>query len=239
MSETLDETSDAREVEAGAVDEPEARAEPEAEVAAPTPASAEVDWNNVENLRAAAQHLQSLGYTIAQAEQPQPEASEPPAFVDEFGQLDPQGFQAFLAHRDSQLVNAILERFAPVERYTLRAQQAEDERQIAGTVSSVVADAGLELDDAGTQAVRGIAYVLGQNAGVNDPRQATKLATDWLAARDKAQATAAVRAYQESIGQVAATPGEPSAAGGGLRMEPKPSSYDEIIAKYEGRIATV
>jgi len=62
-------------------------------------------------------------------------------------------------------------------------------------------------------------------------------AAQWLATERKKAGEAAVLNYRKQIGEIADTPAEPSAGGGGgLAMEEKPKTYDQIIAKHLGRL---
>lgn len=235
MSETLDETIDDVEVAAGAetdTSDEVARADEPEDVAAPAPAP--IDWNDPELQARIAQQSQQETLTLLERlgvvsfDQPQPEG--PPApdpLSDTYAQDLEKWFEAKSAAQN-----------APFQEYVQTQQKAQNNAVIDGELSAAAQAA--KIDDADTGVLRSLALHFAEQpeyarygATIEGVQATAKAAAEWVAARDKAKADAAVLNYRKQIGEIQDTPAEPSAGGGGgLGIEQKPKTYDEIIAKY-------
>lgn len=241
MSETLEETEVIPEVEAGAVDAeatPGSVTEPEAE-ATPTPApEPEIDWGNIETLRAAAEHFERLGFTLTPAqvealEQTQDEVPPPDPFADDYPAQLERWYEARSA-KDT----------APFRDYIAAQQSGQTDAAIDGLLSSVADE--FKLDGVDATRLRPIADSFADEgarqfpfSGAQAAQYAARKGAEWLANERKTAGDAAVTAYRKSLGEITDSPAEPSAGGGGaLTIEPRPKTYDDIIAAHVSRLGS-
>lgn len=237
MSETLEEAPVDTAVEtADVVDSPvDAGAETAAAVepAAVADAAPGIDWNDIETLRTAYGVLQQhglMGQPAAGQTQGLPEIPAPDPFADDYSEQLERYNQAQLARE-----------LAPLREFVQAQQEAQRENAIGGLLSSVAEGAKLNLDDGDHGAFRSIADSFASEGAQRFPfngpqaaQHAAQRAAEWLSSRDKKSGEAAVAAYKASLGGVTDT--EPGVTGGAMTLEPKASSYDEIIAKHVGRL---
>lgn len=147
------------------------------------------------------------------------------------------------AQEQQAYLDAVLaKQLGPIQAYVQSQQANETNRVIDGALTEAATKAGLEGADSGL--LRSIAAHFAAQpeyarygateAGVKATAQA---AAQWIASERKSAGEAAVQQYRKQIGEIQDTPAEPSAGGGGgLQIESKPKTYDEIIAKYTGRL---
>lgn len=234
MSEVLEETVDeVDETTDDAVEgEPVARAdEPDAAPSAPT-----IDWANLppeaeERLAGMSQQnalalLERLG--LVSYEEPQADVvPAPDPLADDYAQQLERWYEA---KRAADL--------GPVQEF-LRAQQAsQTDTVIENELTLAATAAKLDNPDAGLLRAVAAHYAAQPEfarygATIEGVKATAKAAAEWLVNERKLAREAGVLEYRRQIGEIADTPAEPGAAGtGGLRIEPKAKTYDEIIAKY-------
>jgi hypothetical protein len=127
---------------------------------------------------------------------------------------------------------------APVQEYFAAQQAAQTDAVIGGAITEAATAAKLEGTD--PSVLRALAAQFATlpeyaryGATIEGVKATAKAAADFLAARDKAAEERGITRYRTQIGEIQDTPAEPSAGGsGGLSIESKPKTYDEIIAKY-------
>lgn len=221
---------------AGGPDEPVARADEDGD---PAPSSASsIDWDNLPPEAEARLAGMSQQETLALLERlgvvsfdtPAAEGPPPP---DPLSDDYPQQFERYLEAK-------LAEQNQPLADYVQAEQAARTDAYIGGALSEAAKAASLADADAGV--LRAVATQFATRpefarlgATEEGVKATAKAAAEWLANERKTAGDAAVTNYRKQIGEIQDTPAEPSAnGGGGLQIEAKPRTYDEIIEHHLG-----
>lgn len=208
---------------AGEVVEPEAvEVVEEPEAAAPA-----FDYESPE-FQAAAERAAQARLDAYIAEQNRPEPEDPNAALLELDPLDPnyaQELARILGERDQRLIAQFRETPAVQHADAAYAQQWGDaqfatiEKAVGGTLKPNARELA-------------IAAANGIVEGVGDPARALGDVGTKLHQLIQSERAEAVAQYQAGLGGDG-TPAEPApGAAAGVRMEPKPGSYDEILNRH-------
>lgn len=239
MSELADELVDAPDdvVDSSAGDEvvddsPVARADETDTAASPATSSFDINDPQVQaqlagmSQQSALALLEQLGLVSYQDDTPAP----PDPLSDNYA-----------AEQQAYLDAVLARQLGPIQQYVQAQQTAETNRVIDSALSAAAVAAN--LDGADSALLRSVAAHFATQpeyarygateAGVRATAQA---AAQWLAGERKAAGEAAVQTYRKQIGEIQDTPAEPNGGGGGLTIEQKPKTYDQIIAKHVGRL---
>lgn len=237
MSEVLDETDVDTDVtltdDAAAESDAVARAE-EPEAVAPSAPS--IDWDNLPPEAEARLAGLSQQQALALLEQLGLVSYDEP-------KAPPLEFDPLSDNAGEQVLNLIRQELAaqnaPIQSYIQAQQAAETNTVIDGALATAAKAAGVEAADAGL--LRSVAAHFASQpeyarygATMAGVEATAKAAAEWLVNERKTAADAAVLNYRKQMGEIQDTPAEPSATGGGLGIEAKPKTYDDIIAKHSG-----
>jgi hypothetical protein len=213
----------------GAVD-PSAGADPAdggaaSEPAAPTEAPAALDQGQLEQ-SIASQIEQQLG-PLVQALTPQP---EPPTFNldpldDSFGVQT----QELIRHEIQQALAGVLPTVQQMQMQ--QASQWVDQSLDQAMQSYKSPDGGDGDRTAVLYASAGFRAVTGDDA------KAIVQARDYMVKHDADVAAKAVEAYKQSLQGGNQAQRDPAIGGAAISVEPRPGSYDEVMARYEARTA--
>lgn len=177
---------------------------------------------------------EQIGQTIDQRLAPIVQALTPPEPTVE---LDP--FADDYQQRLEQLIDAkARELVAPYQQAAEYMQQQQASQWVDQHLNEAMA--GYKAPDGAEGDRQAVLYAAaGFRAVTGDDARAIVAARDYMVTHDQQVAQAAVDAYKQSIsgGQNGAAHNGPGVNGAAVAIEPKPGSYDEVMARYESRAA--